>query len=332
MQPNKIATLPKTTRTHLSNYSLKFSPHEQNKLAMASAQYFGVVGKGGVLLLQLNEVDLQVVREFETPDACFDVCFNEGNPNQLLSAHGDGALRLWDLLQQAPLAVFKEHAGEVFSVEWSHINKRKILSASYDRCVKVWDAQNPAAAELTFNHDFVVYAACWHPTHESILASCSGDQTARIWDTRSGRDVKKIHAHNNEVLSVDFNKYENFIATGSTDNSIKLWDLRSTGDMPIMTLTGHQLACRRVKFSPYHANILASASYDMSVMIWDLNTQQCINRFDHHTEFVVGLDFNLFVEKQLAACSWDKGVSVFRYDDNPRAIALPPPMKKPGYK
>jgi len=35
---------------------------------------------------------------------------------------------------------------------------------------------------------------------------------------------------------------------------------------------------------------------DMSVQIWDLNKQQIVNRFDHHTEFVVGLDFNLFVE------------------------------------
>ena len=35
----------------------------------------------------------------------------------------------------------------------------------------------------------------------------------------------------------------------------------------------------------------------MSVLIWDCNTQRPINRFEHHTEFVVGLDFNLFVEK-----------------------------------
>lgn len=82
----------------------------------------------------------------------------------------------------------------------------------------------------------------------------------RIWDTRTGKDVKRIHAHLNEILSCDFNKYENFIATSSTDNTIKLWDLRSTIESPIMTLKAHQLAVRKVKFSPYHANILASSS------------------------------------------------------------------------
>ena len=97
----------------------------------------------------------------------------------------------------------------------------------------------PAGSEKTFRHEFVVYQAMWHPTHESIFGSCSGDQSVRIWDTRTGKDVKRIHAHMNEVLSCDFNKYENFIATSSTDSSIKLWDLRSTIDSPIMTLNGH---------------------------------------------------------------------------------------------
>lgn len=58
----------------------------------------------------------------------------------------------------------------------------------------------------------------------------------------------------------------------------------------------------------------------MSVHIWDCNVQKPINRFDHHTEFVVGLDFNLFVEKQLATASWDKSASVFRYDDSPKML------------
>ncbi|MFN9899130.1 MAG: WD40 repeat domain-containing protein [bacterium] len=39
-----------------------------------------------------------------------------------------------------------------------------------------------------------------------------------------------MHAHSNEILSIDFNKYENFIATSSIDNLIKIFDLRGTND------------------------------------------------------------------------------------------------------
>ena len=48
--------------------------------------------------------------------------------------------------------------------------------------------------------------------------------------------------------------------------------------------------------------------------------QRVINKFDNHSEFVVGLDFNLFVEKQLASASWDKTCAVYRYDDNPKML------------
>ena len=48
-------------------------------------------------------------------------------------------MKLFDITNNVPVRVFKEHTGEVFGVEWNHINKRKILSASYDRSIKVWD-------------------------------------------------------------------------------------------------------------------------------------------------------------------------------------------------
>lgn len=46
-----------------------------------------------------------------------------------------------------------------------------------------------------------------------------------------------------------------------------------------------------------------------------------MNKFDHHSEFVVGLDCNLFIEKQIATTSWDKKTSVFNFDENPQLIA-----------
>lgn len=211
---------------------------------------------------------INVVKEYATQDACYDACFNEDNEAQILTAGGDSTLKLWDLMHPQPIASFEEHKQEVFTCEWSHIDKRRFLSASYDQTVKVWDAVS-ATSLYTFEHAFVAYQATWHPTHESIIASCSGDETFRIWDLRVGKDVKAVKAHNNEILTLDFNKYENYIATGSTDSSIKIWDLRATLDEPLQTLSGHMLAVKKIKFSPYHANTLVSVSYDMSTCVWN---------------------------------------------------------------
>ena len=41
---------------------------------------------------------MTLAREFVTPEAIYDVCYNEGNANQIMSAGGDGSLKLWDML------------------------------------------------------------------------------------------------------------------------------------------------------------------------------------------------------------------------------------------
>jgi peroxin-7 len=81
----------------------------------------------------VNDAEMGLLREWQTPDSTYDVCFNEGNPNQILCAGGDGSLKLFDVANNVPVKIFKEHQGEVFGCEWNHINKKKILSASYDK-------------------------------------------------------------------------------------------------------------------------------------------------------------------------------------------------------
>ena len=45
----------------------------------------------------------------------------------------------------------------------------------------------------------------------------------------------------------------------------------------------------------------------MSVMFWDLGKEDpFLQRCEHHTEFVIGVDFNIFVRGQVASCSWDE--------------------------
>ncbi len=53
----------------------------------------------------------------------------------------------------------------------------------------------------------------------------------------------------------------------------------------------------------------------MTLKVWNLDAldDPLQDTFEHHTEFVIGLDFNLFVEGQLASCSWDECVEVFNH-------------------
>lgn len=87
------------------------------------------------------------------------------------------------------------------------------------------------------------------------------------------------------------------------------------------TLKGHNYAVRRTKFSPHDENILASCSYDMTLNIWNIEKKEnyLIEKYEHHTEFVVGLDFNLENEEEISSCSWDETVFVFNRGTEPLA-------------
>ena len=88
---------PKHLQTgKLSNISVRFSPFAANQLVLAQAENFGIVGAGSVSVVQ-NEPGkpLQPLCTFPTPDTCFDACFSEAAPDQVLSAGGDGTLKLW---------------------------------------------------------------------------------------------------------------------------------------------------------------------------------------------------------------------------------------------
>lgn len=68
-----------------------------------------------------------------------------------------------------------------------------------------------------------------------------------------------IPAHDHEVLTCDWNKYNpNIIATGSVDRTLRIWDLRS--QRMLHCLKGHEFAVRRIKMSPHRETVVASAA------------------------------------------------------------------------
>ena len=91
--------------------------------------------------------------------------------------------------------------------------------------------------------------------------------------------------------------------------------------IPVNVLTGHRYPIRKIKFSPFFGNILASGSYDMNVNIYDISkpASPLLIKHAQHTEFVCGLDFNMFSEKMIGTCSWDGRILIWPYD-------MPQPM------
>ena len=308
---------PKIFRSDFACYSVKFSPFDPSLVAVSTSQYFGIVGNGRQLVCRIipGNDQVQIVRAFDTQDGLYDCAWNEMNQNQVVSGDGGGGIKLWDLSTRDafPIAMWKEHQTEVSSVDWNLQTKDCFLSASWDNSIKLWTPVSQQSIRTFTGHSYCVYQALWSPRKANVFVSASGDCTVRMWDTNAPEPVVTISpAHDGEVLSVDWNKYnENVIATSGVDRTIRLWDLRNPV-APYLVLPGHSLAVRRVRWSPHRADLLGSVSYDMTCCLWSTDAPRpLINRWDHHSEFVVGLDFNLFVPGQIATGSWDGHVAIW---------------------
>ena len=78
-----------------------------------------------------------------------------------------------------------------------------------------------------------------------------GDCTLKVWDVRQPHSTLTIPAHEYEILTCDWNKYNDcVIATGSVDRSVKLWDVRNPrgtrcdARAPVRGAAGEVLAAR----------------------------------------------------------------------------------------
>lgn len=296
-----------------AGYSCEFSPFHANLIAVSTAQFYGIVGNGRLHVYDISGGRANPVAEWMTQEGVYDCAWSEDNEHVIVTGQADGTVKLFDWSRpEGPIMSLTEHTAEVYGVDWNMNSKQFVSSAAWDGTVKVWDVIQGACCQTFRSHTPIAYSAIWAPRRPACLATVGGDAMLHIHDLQAGEaPVQSIQAHQNEILTVDWNKYNEFqVITGSTDKTIRVFDLRNLVS-PVQVLHGHQLAVKRVKTHPHCATQLMSVSYDMTVKVWDIDLGQIVRHFDHHMEFVLGLDINLFEENLIATASWDRSVCVW---------------------
>jgi peroxin-7 len=68
----------------------------------------------------------------------YDLAWSEANENQVITACGDGSIKLFDIsLSQFPVRNWQEHGREVYSVHWNLVSKDTFVSSSWDGTIKL---------------------------------------------------------------------------------------------------------------------------------------------------------------------------------------------------
>lgn len=274
-------------------YAVKYSPYYDNKVAVASAANFGIVGNGKLFVLNLTDQGVVALENaFDTNDAQYDLAWSEINERQLIVACGDGSVKLFDsgLQQPFPVMSFHEHKRETFSVSWSPVTKDTFASSSWDGTVKIWSPTRSFSLK-TLPIGSCTYSTTFCPSNPSLVSAASSDSHIRLFDLRTPSSARyhlttviPVHtppapspltsppappASPAEVLTHDWNKYNHsVVAAAGVDKLLRTFDIRNPAGGPLAVLPGHGYAVRRLSWSPHEADVLISASYDMTVRVW----------------------------------------------------------------
>lgn len=207
------------------------------------------------------------------------------------------------------------------------MDKGSYATSSWDSTTKIWDPWNVNAGpkRILDNQKGCIYQTKWSPHHADVIASACSDGSVCIYSINQKSPVIDMpQMHVQDVLGLDWNKYKPFVlATSSADGTVKVWDLRK-GSQEVCVLHAHKLAVRKVTWSPFSPTILASVSYDTTLRVWDIGASlelpstpgtgprhgplpiQSHLLADNHTEFAVGVDWNLFDGGELVTTGWDQ--------------------------
>lgn len=192
-------------------------------------------------------------------------------------------IKIWDSVTGKELRTLKEG---VQSLVFSH-DGRYLLSGGHR--IILWDAATGERIK-TFQGKVDEASSEVHALRANAVAISSDGRTAvsggeygflRIWDVSTGKELKKIKAHQKNVRSVAFSRNGRYILTaGDEDKTVKLWEA-STGKLR-RTLKGHSERVESVAFSPDDRFALSGS--DRTIKIWDISTGKGIKAFVGETD------------------------------------------------
>ncbi|KAL7531088.1 hypothetical protein ACHAXR_007393, partial [Thalassiosira sp. AJA248-18] len=208
----------------------------------------------------------------------FDVDWTR-NGRTLLSAGGDGTVRLWDTQAVGPygklsnvLAQKNTTSHTVGGPASTSLSTVVVPGSKAESLVQV------SGAALSVYRGHAPSTPVWSVSSAPCgyyFASAGSDYTARIWTTDRTSPVRVLGGHvSPSVNCVSWHPNCNYVVTASDDKTCRMFDIQ-TGKC-VRLLSGSCRGLNMVRVSP-SGRYAAGSGYDGVVRIWDLGNGRLIN-------------------------------------------------------
>lgn len=198
----------------------------------------------------------------------------------LLTAGGDGIIRVWDLASGQIQRTLTGHTNAIYVAELSP-NGKLVASSSRDLTARIWDfATGRELHKLTGFHCSVKSIA-FSPNGKTA-AVVGNDGMLKLWDVKTGRELKSlVHTDSPDVdngtYSVVFSRNGKQVYTGNGDGTISEWNTSSGEETDVWK--AHSDAVMALAFSPDYRLLASTGNYEATQKVWDVATKREVQSF-----------------------------------------------------
>jgi WD40 repeat protein len=198
----------------------------------------------------------------------------------LVTAGGDGVIRVWDVASGRMLRTLIGHTNVAYKAVLSP-NEKLIASSSRDSTARIWDFA--AGRELFRLTGFkcAVKSVAFSPDGKT-LAVVGNDGMLKLWDVETGKELESL-VHSNgpdvdvSVYSAIFSRDGKQVYAGNGDGTISEWDVVTGKETNIWK--AHKETIIALAFSPDYRWLASDGYNEANVKLWDVSTRREMRTF-----------------------------------------------------
>jgi WD40 repeat protein/serine/threonine protein kinase len=238
----------------------------------------------------------------------------------------DNTIRLWDLAIGKEIKRFEGHTSGIYCVAVSPDGSR-ILSGANDKTMRLWDVETGKQLRCFDAFTDRISAVAFSPDGRTAVSGGGGlyqngvylqgsDFTLRLWDLETGKELRRLSGHTDQVQCADFSPDGRRILSGGHDGMVRIWNAETGTE--IRRFHAHTGIVWSAVFSPDGRRVLSAG--DLTVRLWDAETGTELVRLEGHTAWPTGVAFSSD-GRQAVSCGQDRTIRLWRLPEPDR----PPP-------
>jgi tricorn protease-like protein len=203
----------------------------------------------------------------------------------LLSAGGDGIIRVWDLASGQIQRTLTGHTNAIYEAKFSP-NEKLIASSSRDLTARIWDFATGRELHKFTGFQCSVKSVAFSPNGK-MVAVVGNDGMLKLWDVKTGRELKSlVHSKSPDVdtsiYSVVFSRDSKKVYAGNGDGTISEWDAASGEEADVWK--AHNDNVMALAFSNDYRLLVSTSMFEATTKLWDVTTKRELKSFAEKKE------------------------------------------------